>query len=110
MKPQTHFDHQRMSGIALAILFPWFIYTIINIGLNFGALRHYFSTPFSVSLLYLLSLSIIYHAYLGFEVVVEDYLHCKRARYLLLRVAQIKCVFWGGYLLFCCAQLLKFGN
>jgi len=71
-----HWWHQRLTAIALALLTPWFvIFAVGLLGADQASVRLAIAQPFTATLLAAFVLSLFWHAQLGLQVVVEDYLH-----------------------------------
>ena len=72
----THWWHQRLTAIALALLTPWFVvFAVSLLGADQAAVRLAVAAPLSATLLAAFALSLFWHAQLGLQVVVEDYVH-----------------------------------
>lgn len=72
----THWWHQRLSAIALLLLTPWFVILMVGlIGDNLATVRATLSQPLTAILMTAFVLSLFWHARLGLQVVIEDYLH-----------------------------------
>lgn len=71
-----HWWLQRVTAIALVPLSLWFVFSIINhIGNSHQEVTTWIAQP-SVALLLILYLGFMfYHAQLGIQVVIEDYVH-----------------------------------
>jgi succinate dehydrogenase / fumarate reductase, membrane anchor subunit len=73
-----HWWVQRTTAVALALLTPWFIYLMVStIGLDAQTVRAALSSPLNSILLVVFSISLFWHAALGLQVVVEDYIHVR---------------------------------
>jgi succinate dehydrogenase / fumarate reductase membrane anchor subunit len=71
-----HWWMQRISAIALIPLTIWFIPAIIaQTGADYTAFVAWMRNPITVVLMDLLLIALFYHAALGLQVVVEDYVH-----------------------------------
>ncbi|MDR2872777.1 MAG: succinate dehydrogenase, hydrophobic membrane anchor protein [Xanthomonadaceae bacterium] len=71
-----HFVIQRFTATALVFLGLWFLYFVINlIGLDYLAAKEMVSKPWNAMLLVIFLISIFWHAQLGIQVVLEDYIH-----------------------------------
>lgn len=71
-----HWWSQRLTAIALAGLTPWFVVFAVNLlGADQATVRAAIAHPLSASLLSAFVLSLFWHAQLGLQVVVEDYVH-----------------------------------
>ena len=100
----THWWHQRLTAIALALLTPWFVVFAVGlIGADQAAVQGAIARPLSATLLAAFVVSLFWHARLGLQVVVEDYIH--GALEVVLQVA-IKFV----YALAAIAALLAIGR
>jgi succinate dehydrogenase / fumarate reductase membrane anchor subunit len=100
----THWWNQRLTAVALALLTPWFVVFAVGLlGADQAAVRAAIAQPLSATLLAAFVLSLFWHARLGLQVVVEDYLH--GATEVVLQVA-IK----FAYALAAIASLLAIGR
>jgi succinate dehydrogenase / fumarate reductase membrane anchor subunit len=76
-----HWGRQRLTAISNLLLVLWFIFSAIGLsGAGYAEVRAWLASPVSASLMILLVVSICYHARLGLQVVVEDYVHHEPAR------------------------------
>ncbi len=72
----AHWWHQRLSAIALALLTPWFVvFAVSLLGVGQAEVRATIAQPFTATLLLAFVLALFWHARLGLQVVVEDYVH-----------------------------------
>ena len=71
----NHWKYQRLSAIALIPLTIWFIISIASLAdANYVSVLNWLQTPLTTALLSLFVIVSCYHAVLGIEVVVEDYI------------------------------------
>ncbi len=71
-----HFLSQRISAIALALLGLWFLFSMLTLeSLSYLDVLRFVDAPLNAVLLSLLSITVCYHAWLGVQVVIEDYVH-----------------------------------
>ena len=76
-----HWWGQRVSGIALVLLGLWFVVSIVGLPtLGYGDVIAFVGSPLNTVLLTLLCLAVAYHANLGVQVVIEDYVHSHGTR------------------------------
>jgi len=69
-----HWWAQRLSAIALIPLSFWFIYSLVSMTtLDYMAAIGWLQTPMTSTLLILFVFALFYHAQLGMQVVIEDY-------------------------------------
>lgn len=71
-----HWWIQRLTAMALLLLAPWFAWLVLGlIGADHYTVRQTLAQPLNASLLLAFVLSLFWHAQLGLQVVVEDYVH-----------------------------------
>ena len=71
-----HWWVQRLTAMALLLLAPWFVWLVLGlIGADHFTIRQTLAQPFTASLLLAFVLSLFWHAQLGMQVVIEDYVH-----------------------------------
>ena len=89
-KGTQFFMAQRISAIALIPLCAWFVFSMIAVGgERYDVVRAWAGQPTAALLLGLFVPSLLYHAQLGVQVVIEDYVHVpwlKIASLVLLRL------------------------
>jgi len=72
----SHWWHQRLTAIALALLTPWFVvFSVCLLGAGQEQVSASIADPLSAVCLSAFVLSLFWHAQLGLQVVVEDYIH-----------------------------------
>jgi succinate dehydrogenase / fumarate reductase membrane anchor subunit len=88
-----HWKMQRLTAIANVILIIWFIVQAASMsGASFAEWQAWFASPYHATFMVLLVVSSFYHAKLGVQVVIEDYIHHegqKVAALLALNLATI---------------------
>jgi succinate dehydrogenase / fumarate reductase, membrane anchor subunit len=71
-----HWKMQRLTAIANVLLVLWFMFSAMALsGSGYDQVRAWLASPVTASLVVLLIISTFYHARLGLQVVVEDYVH-----------------------------------
>jgi succinate dehydrogenase / fumarate reductase membrane anchor subunit len=92
----AHWWAQRLTGIALVPLCLWFIWAVTGLlGADLAAMKAWVGTGQNAVLLILLIVSGVYHAQLGLQVVVEDYVHSERTKTVSLILIKLGAVFLG---------------
>ena len=85
----AHWWSQRLTAIALVPLTIWFVVSLIGVsGADYYTAHAWIGSPMVAGLLIFLIVATFYHAYLGLQVVIEDYVHneaCKIAGLLLVK-------------------------
>lgn len=75
----SHFIRQRVTAVALVPLCLWFVFSVICLtsSSNPAALAQWLGSGVHATLTVLMLFALFYHAKLGVQVVIEDYLHCE---------------------------------
>jgi succinate dehydrogenase / fumarate reductase membrane anchor subunit len=88
-----HWLAQRVSAVALAPLSVWFVWNATWLfGVDHGPARAFLAVPINAILMALFAVTLLYHSYLGLQVVVEDYVASefkKLATLVLLQFAHV---------------------
>ena len=67
---------QRASALLLIVLVGWLIYAMISLAnADHAAASAFIGQPLNAAFLILLIVTMLYHAMLGLQVVIEDYVH-----------------------------------
>src|SRR3974377_2385970 len=76
-----HWWLQRITAVALVPLTLWFVIAVIRlVGAYLDSVRDWVGNPFPATLLVLLLIATFYHASLGLQVVIGDYIHAEFAK------------------------------
>lgn len=76
-----HWWAQRLTAIALVPLTLWFVISVIGlIGADHAAFTAWAGEPGISAMLLVLIVAVFYHAQLGLQVVIEDYVHDEAAK------------------------------
>ena len=71
-----HWWAQRLSALVLALFTPFVVYCLAKYGISdYAQIKGLFSQPLFSGLSVLYVLALFWHAQLGMQVVVEDYIH-----------------------------------
>jgi len=71
-----HWYVQRASAVLLLFLLGWLLFAMVQLaGSGYAEAKAFFSSATNASFLILLLVSLFYHAMLGMQVVIEDYVH-----------------------------------
>ena len=89
-----HWWHQRLSAVALVPLSLWFVSALLgHLHDDHLAVTAWIRSPFVTVLLVSLIAATFYHAKLGLQVVIEDYLHTAPTKIAALVVMKLGLAF-----------------
>jgi len=77
----SHFWVQRLTAIAMVPLVLWLCFSIATLpNMDYSAMRAWIASPLTAILLILMLATGCYHAKLGLQMVIEDYIGSRAAR------------------------------
>ena len=81
-----HWRSQRETAVILFILTVWFIYQLLFVlnSFDFIEVQTWATDPLNALIIVMTSLYMIYHAELGVQVIIEDYVSENRSQLILL--------------------------
>ena len=80
-----HWWTQRVTAAALVLLGLWFVITVLSLlHADFATARATVAKPWNALLLILFVVTAFWHAVLGLQVVIEDYVHTRWKEVVLL--------------------------
>jgi succinate dehydrogenase / fumarate reductase membrane anchor subunit len=72
----THWWWQRVTSVLLIPLSLWFVFSLASlVGADYQTVVDWMRSPIITALLIMFVISTFYHAQLGIQVVIEDYIH-----------------------------------
>jgi succinate dehydrogenase / fumarate reductase membrane anchor subunit len=81
----SHWYAQRVTAVGLVLLTSWFVVSLASLaGASYGQVTGWLRGPLNSALALLLVVVAAWHAVLGLQVVVEDYVGDKGTRLLVL--------------------------
>lgn len=85
-----HWRAQRITSVLLLLLIPWLVWSLVQLaGSGYPQAAAFLTNPMNATLLILVLLTLLYHAMLGLQVVIEDYVHGEGVSFLLLIAIRI---------------------
>ena len=91
----THFWHQRLTALILIPLVLWFGFSIAAMPVDHGTLTAWVAHPGVAIALILLILASFYHAQLGLQVIIEDYVSTHSIRIVSIILTNFLCLFFA---------------
>jgi succinate dehydrogenase / fumarate reductase membrane anchor subunit len=81
-----HFIWQRITAIALVPLSLWFVFSLVHLAAGGGQtqIAQWLSSGLHATALSLMLAALFYHAKLGLQVVIEDYIHSPAIKFTSL--------------------------
>lgn len=102
-----HWIHQRITAIAGLFLTIWFTLETIGLvrdGTGYEGVATWIKSGLTPVWIVLLSLALFYHAKLGLQVVIEDYIHGEGSKFVILTLTKL---ILGGLCAICIFSVLK---
>lgn len=88
-----HWLAQRFTAVALIPLSLWFVISVmIYLRADYGTVLNWMHSPVVAVLLVLLVATLYYHAYLGLQTVIEDYVHDEWLKVSTLVLLKFICI------------------
>lgn len=91
----SHFWHQRLTALALVPLVLWFGFGLASLPTDYQSLTAYIQQPVIAIGLILLIAMVFYHAQLGLQIVLEDYVASHSARTVAIIIAGFACLIFA---------------
>jgi|HigsolmetaAR204D_1030405.scaffolds.fasta_scaffold00162_5 succinate dehydrogenase / fumarate reductase membrane anchor subunit len=106
----SHFWLQRATAVALVFLVAWFIGTLVSLaGADLQTVRAAIARPCNAILLASLAVALFWHAKLGLQVIVEDYVHARGPGIALQLLVNFLCAIGALASLFAIARIALSG-
>ncbi len=87
-----HWWMQRITAVALVPLSLWFVIAVIRLaGADLETFQDWAGRPLPAILLVLTLIAVFWHAYLGLQVVIEDYVHAELTKLGMVIVVRLAC-------------------
>ena len=101
-----HWLMQRVTAIGNLVLMIWFITSVLLLpDLNYATAREWLSAPVPATAMALLVISTLWHARLGLQVVIEDYVHEDGTKFAVVALLNLAIFAGAAFALFCVVRL-----
>lgn len=85
----SHWRLQRLTAVALIPLLLWLTASLMRLaGRDYQSFISWLAKPLTATLLVLLLIPLFQHTALGLQVVIEDYVHIRLAKTILIAITQ----------------------
>ncbi len=87
-----HFIAQRLTAVALIMLGAWFVWLVLTLlHSDYASAHALLAQPLNALLMVAFSITAFWHAQLGLQVVVEDYVHTRGLAFALQVAIKFLC-------------------
>ena len=101
-----HWLLQRFTAIGNVVLSVWLVGSILWLpDLSYGTVSSWLAQPISATAMMLLVISTFWHARLGLQVLIEDYLHNPGTKFAALAALNLAVIGGGAFTIFSVASL-----
>ena len=106
-----HWLVQRFTAIGNVVLMSWLLVSLILLGdYGYGNVVKWLSQPLSATAMILLVFSLFWHARLGLQVLIEDYIHDAGSKFAAISALNLATIGGGAFGIFSVATLAFGGN
>lgn len=92
-----HFWHERVTSVALIPLSLWFLYAMLGLaGTSEVTALQFLAHPVNAILMGAFVCFSLWHAYLGLQVVIDDYIHTPGMKIFLLLIVRFAIIAVGA--------------
>lgn len=104
-----HFWRERITAAALVPLSLWFLYAVLGLaGTNVVTALRFLSMPWNTLLMAAFVVTSLYHAALGLQVVIDDYVHTAGSKIMLFLLVRFCVIAAGSTCLFALLRIAAF--
>lgn len=101
-----HWIVQRFTAIGNVVLAMWLAFSIALLpSMNYITVTAWLSKPVPATAMVLLLISVFWHAKLGLQVLIEDYVHEAGSKFALIALLTLTTIGGGAFGIFCVASL-----
>lgn len=105
-----HWLVARTTAISNLLLMTWFIVSLVMLSdYSYGTVTGWLSQPLAAVPMILLIISVFYHARLGLQVLLEDYIHEPGSKFALLSALNLAAFGGAAFAIFSVASLALTG-
>jgi len=106
-----HWWHERLSSVATLLLLVWLIVSLLRLpDLSYGSIAEWLAEPLAAVPMLLLVAAIFWHAKLGLQVIVEDYVHDEGGRFFWIVLINFASILAAALALFAVLKIALGGS
>jgi succinate dehydrogenase / fumarate reductase membrane anchor subunit len=101
-----HFWQERVTSVALIPLSLWFLYAMLGLaGTSEVTALQFLAHPVNALMMGAFVVFSLYHAYLGLQVVIDDYIHTAGSKIILMLLIRFSVIAAGATCLFAIVRI-----
>lgn len=101
-----HWLLQRFTAIGNVVLMSWLLVSLVMLGdFSHARVAEWLAQPVSATAMILLLISLFWHARLGLQVLIEDYIHEAGSKFALIAALNLATIGGGAFGIFSVAAL-----
>ena len=101
-----HFWHERVTSVALIPLSLWFFYVMLGLaGTSEVTALQFLAHPLNALLMGAFVVFSLWHAYLGLQVVIDDYIHTAGTKIILMLLIRFSVIAVAATCLFAVVRI-----
>lgn len=101
-----HFWHERVTSVALIPLSLWFLYVMLGLaGTSEVTALQFLAHPLNALLMGAFVVFSLWHAYLGLQVVIDDYIHTAGTKIILMLLIRFSVIAVAATCLFAIVRI-----
>ena len=101
-----HWLTHRFTAIANLVLMSWFVVSLILLGdYSYASVTGWLSQPLSAVAMILLAANVFWHAQMGLQVLIEDYIHDSGTKFGILTLLNLAAVGGAAFCIFSVATM-----
>lgn len=101
-----HWLVQRFTAAGNVVLMSWLVVSLALLGdFSHASIVKWLSEPLAATAMILLVISLFWHARLGLQVVIEDYIHDAGSKFALIAALNLATIGGGAFAIFSVASL-----
>jgi succinate dehydrogenase / fumarate reductase membrane anchor subunit len=101
-----HWLLQRFTAIGNLVLVVWFLVSVLLLpNMNYGAVHEWLASPVPATAMALLVISTFWHARLGLQVFIEDYVHEHANKFACMAALNLSAFAGAAFGLLCVARI-----